>query len=102
MLDLVPVHSSGMVITRVGDETGIGLPLGTGLGSGEGGSSALSSVASIWIQTAGGVSSTVEGLAFQNKSMNTQIIVSFKHAKPLDKHPCSAGARSTQIFERAM
>ena len=82
MLDLVSVHSSGMVITGVGDETGIGLPLGTGLGTGEGSSSVLSSVASIWRQTTGKVSSTARGLAFQNKSMNTQIFVSFKCVKP--------------------
>ena len=81
MLDLVPVHSSGMVITGVGDETGI-VPLGTGLGTGEGGSSVLSSVATIWRQSTGRVSSTVRGLAFQNKSMNTQIMVSFKYVKP--------------------
>ena len=65
MLDLVPVHSSGIVITGVGDETGIGLPLGTGLGTGEGGSSVLSSVASIRRQNAGGVISTARGLTFQ-------------------------------------
>ena len=70
MLALVPVHSSGMVITGVGDETGIGLPLGTELGTGEGGSSVLSSVASIQRQTAGGISSTVRELAFQTKSIN--------------------------------
>ena len=61
MLDLVPVHSSGMVITGVGDETGIGLPLDTGLSTEEGGSSVLSSVANIWRQTAGGVISTARG-----------------------------------------
>ena len=70
MLDLVPVHSSGMVITGVGDETGIGLPLGTGLGPELEGSSVMSPVASIRRQTASGVISAVRGLAFQTKSIN--------------------------------
>jgi len=44
MSDLVPVHSSGIVMMGVGDETGMGVELEIGLGTGEGDSSVVPSV----------------------------------------------------------
>ena len=66
MSDLVPVHWSGMVITGVGDEVGMGLPLGTGLGTRE------PSVAYIWREAmaAGGSRGTILGEGMSGRAFS--------------------------------